>query len=92
MLRVLADGDSDSKKYMLWIILGSLVGFLLLAAFVIELLLSRSKKNERTDQERLKRREQQAERTQIESNVLYDYSNTKKEDVRHAIIEEEDDK
>lgn len=91
MLRLLEENDNDSKKYMLWIVLGSLVGFLMLAAFVIELLLSRSKKNERKEKERIKRKEQQPEQTQIESNMLYDHSTTRKDDIRQVIKEEDED-
>lgn len=83
--------DNETKKYILWFILGGLLLFLLLAAFIIETLLSRSKKDERSQIERLKQREQYREATQIESNVIYDQNNTtRKDQIREPIFEEDE--
>lgn len=83
--------NNDSKKYILWIILGSLVAFLVLAAFIIELLLSKSKKNEKKDIERQVRREKLKEKTQIESDMMFDHSGTRRGQIREAVFEEDEE-
>ncbi len=82
--------DNETKKYILWFILGGLLLFLLLAAFIIETLLSKSKKDESSQIERIKQRDQYREATQIESNVMYDQNTTRKDQIREPIFEEDE--
>ena len=84
------DNEEDKKKFILWMILGGLLLFLVLAAFIIETLLSKSKRDESKQIERIKQREQHREATQIESNVIYEQNTTRKDNIREPIFEEDE--
>jgi len=68
-------------------ILGGLILFLILAAFIIETLLSKSKRDESKQIEKIKQKEQHREATQIESRVYYEPSNVKRDSLRSPIFE-----
>lgn len=85
------DEDHEKKKYILWFIFGGLLLFLVLAAFIIETLLSKSKRDESKQNEKIKQRDQRREVTQIESNVIYDQNTTRKDNtIRQPIFEEDE--
>ncbi len=82
------DEETNHKRYILYLILGGLVLFLLLAAFIIETLLSKSKRDESRVMEEERLKERQKEKTQIESNFLNEQSNTKANPLQQPILEE----
>ena len=93
---VRAQGDSDDdrkhKKYILYFILIGLILFLVLTAFIIETLLSKSKKNENRIVKQEQLRNQFKEKTQIESHIYYEPSNAKRDNtvnhLKQPIFEE----
>jgi len=84
--------EQQKKTYILYIILGGLICFLVLAAFIIETLLSKSKRDESKKNEQEKLREQYKEKTQIESNIMWEPSTIKKDGVAEPIYEENSDR
>ena len=82
------DEETNHKRYILYLILAGLVLFLLLAAFIIETLLSKSKRDESRVMEEERLKEKQKEKTQIESNFLNEHSNTKANPLQQPILEE----
>ena len=82
------DEETNHKRYILYLILAGLILFLLLAAFIIETLLSKSKRDESKVMEEERLKEKQKEKTQIESNFLNENSNNKANPLREPIIEE----
>ena len=84
-------GDHDQKKYVLYLILGGLILFLMLAACLIEKMLSQSKREEKRNIEIEKMREKEKEKTQIESNFIVDntnINNTRDKMLREPIMED----
>lgn len=95
-LQASADEDTDNednkKKYVLWLILGGLILFLVLAAFIIETLLSRSKREEIEYNEQVRQQEEVPEKTQIESRVIEDSQSggtpVKENTIREPLMEQ----
>jgi heme O synthase-like polyprenyltransferase len=82
------DEETNHKRYILYLILAGLVLFLLLAAFIIETLLSKSKRDESRVMEEERLKEKQKEKTQIESNFLNEQSANKANPLQQPIMEE----